>query len=66
MNRPSIERRAQVRAAPVEGNGIRETARLTGVRKPTILRFIEDPGAVCARCQNQHAPDLPGPADPVQ
>ena len=52
-------RPTQVRAAPVEGNGIRETARLAGVRKPTILWFIEDPGAVCARWQNQHAPDAP-------
>ena len=48
MNRLSIEKRAQIVNALVEGNSIRATCRLTGVCKDAVLKLIRDMGAACA------------------
>lgn len=52
MNRLSIQRRAQVIGALIEGNSIRSTARMTGVSKDAILKLIPDMGAACAAFHN--------------
>lgn len=52
MNRLTIEKRAQVVAALVEGNSIRATVRLTGVCKDAVLKLIRDMGATCAAFHN--------------
>jgi len=48
MNKLSTEKRRQVIAALVEGNGIRSTVRMTGVSKNTIAKLLVDLGAACA------------------
>ena len=48
MNQLSIEKRAAVVAALVEGNSLRGTARLTGVARMTIEKLLRDLGAACA------------------
>lgn len=48
MNRLSIERRAQVIGALIEGNSIRSPVRMTGVCKDAVLKLIRDMGAACA------------------
>jgi IS1 family transposase len=45
-------------AALVEGNGIRATARMTGVSKPTILKLLLDLGAACAKYQDATIRDV--------
>jgi IS1 family transposase len=52
MNRLSIQRRAQVIGALIEGNSIRSTARMTGVSKDAILKLIPDMGAACVAFHN--------------
>ena len=52
MNRLSIEKRAQIVNALVEGNSIRATCRLTGACKDAVLKLIRDLGAVCAAFHN--------------
>jgi IS1 family transposase len=52
MNRLSIEKRAQVVNALVEGNSIRATCRLTGVSKDAVLKLIPDMGEACAAFHN--------------
>ena len=53
MNKLSAERRIQVVAALVEGNGIRATARMTDVSKPTILKLLADLGTACTTYQDR-------------
>lgn len=48
MNQLSIEKRAAVVAALVEGNSLRSTARMTGVARMTIEKLLRDLGAACA------------------
>jgi IS1 family transposase len=48
MNKLSGEKRRQVVAALVEGNGIRPTVRMTGVSKNTIAKLIVELGAACS------------------
>jgi IS1 family transposase len=48
MNRLTLEKRAQVVNALVEGNSIRATVRMTGVCKDAVLKLICDFGKVCA------------------
>jgi len=48
MNKLSTEKRRQVVAALVEGNGIRATVRMTGVAKNTIAKLLADLGATCS------------------
>ena len=44
MNRLSLERRAQVVSALVEGNSVRATCRMTGTAKGTVLKLLADVG----------------------
>lgn len=52
MNRLTIEKRAQIVNALVEGNSIRATCRLTGACKDAVLKLIRDMGAACAAFHN--------------
>jgi len=52
MNRLSIERRARVVNALVEGNSIRATCRMTETCKDAVLKLIRDLGAACAAHHN--------------
>jgi IS1 family transposase len=52
MNRLSIERRAQVIAALVEGNSIRSTVRMTGAAKNTVVKLLLDLGEACSEYQD--------------
>lgn len=47
MNKLSTEKRRQVIAALVEGNGIRATVRMTGVSKNTIAKLLVELGDAC-------------------
>ena len=53
MNQLSIDRRARIVTALVEGNGINATARMTGVSTPTILKLLADLGTACAAYQDR-------------
>ena len=53
MNKLSIDRRAKVIAALVEGNSIRATCRITDTAKGTVMRLLVDVGAACAEYQNK-------------
>jgi IS1 family transposase len=53
MNRLSVEKRAKVIAALVEGNSMRATARLCGVNVNTAMWLLEDIGVACAKYQNR-------------
>ncbi len=59
VNKLSAERRAAVLSCLVDGNSIRATTRITGVAKGTILRLLEQAGAVCAAYQDQVLRNLP-------
>ena len=48
MNKLSTEKRRQVVAALVEGNGIRATVRMTGVAKNTIAKLLVELGEACS------------------
>ena len=58
MNRLSIERRAAVVAALVEGNSLRGTARLTGVSRMTIEKLLRDLGTACVAYHDAHVRGL--------
>ena len=58
MNRLSVERRARIIAALVEGNSIRATCRMTDTAKGTVMRLLADVGTACARYQDEHLRDL--------
>ena len=45
-------------AALVEGNGLRATARMTGVARMTVEKLLRDLGAACARYQDEHLRNL--------
>ena len=47
MNRLSVEERAKVVAALVEGNSLRATSRMTGVARMTVEKLLRDLGAAC-------------------
>lgn len=48
MNKLPTAKRTQVVAALVEGNGLRATARMTGVARMTIEKLLRDLGTACA------------------
>src|SRR5437870_12269873 len=48
MNRLSTTQRAQVVRTLVEGNGLRATARITGVARMTVEKLLRDLGVACA------------------
>ena len=58
MNRLTVERRAQVIGALVEGNSIRATCRLTDTAKGTVTRLLTSVGDACARYQNEALANL--------
>jgi IS1 family transposase len=51
MNQLSLERRAAIVRALVEGNSIRATVRLTGASKNTIVKLLVDLGEMCSLYQ---------------
>jgi len=53
MNKLNTEKRRQVIASLVEGNGIRATVRMTGVSKNTIAKLLVELGAVCSEYLNK-------------
>lgn len=46
-------------AAPVEGNSIRSTVRMTDVAKNTVIRLLLEIGSACATFQDQALQNLP-------
>jgi len=59
MNRLSPAKRRQIVAAPVEGNSIRATGRMTGAAKNTVVKLLRDLGTACADYQDRVLRDLP-------
>jgi IS1 family transposase len=53
MNRLSIDERAQILAALVEGNSIRSVCRMLGREKRTVLRLLVEVGTACYRYQDR-------------
>jgi IS1 family transposase len=53
MNRLSIEDRAQLLAALVEGNSIRSVCRMFGREKRTVTRLLVEVGSACYRYQDR-------------
>src|SRR5437016_5352181 len=58
MNRLSIEKRAAITGALVEGNSIRATARMNGVSKDTVVKLLFDLGTACSVYQDTVMRDL--------
>lgn len=58
MNKLSIEKRAQIVAALVEGNSIRATCRMTDTAKGTVIRLLRDVGKACVQYQDEHLKNL--------
>ena len=58
MNKLSTDKRRQVVAALVEGNGIRATVRMTGVSKNTIAKLLVELGAACSEYLNKSLVNL--------
>lgn len=58
MNQLSVERRAAIVRALVEGNSIRATARLTGTSKNTVLKLLVDLGELCSVYQDHKLRDI--------
>lgn len=59
MNKLSVERRARVLSALVEGNSIRATCRMTDTAKGTVLKLLGDAGAACLAFQQARLVHLP-------
>jgi len=53
MRKLSIERRAEIVSALVEGNSIRSICRMTGTAKRTITRLLVELGAACYEYQSR-------------
>lgn len=54
MNRLSVERRAAIIRALIDGNSVRATGRIVGAAKGTILSLLADVGNVCDAYQRSH------------
>ncbi len=54
MNCLSLEKRAQVVSALIEGNSVRATVRMTGICKDTVLKLLVDLGTACASYHDRH------------
>lgn len=59
MNRLTVEKRAQVIAALVEGNSLRSVVRMTGAAMNTVLKLLADVGKACAEYQDKTFRNLP-------
>lgn len=53
MNKLPTERRVQILGMMVEGMSIRAIARMTGVSKNTIVKFLREAGDACAAYQDE-------------
>ena len=58
MNRLDSKRRALVVRALVEGNGLRATARITGVARMTVEKLFRDLGTACAEFHDRTVRNL--------
>ena len=58
MNRLSLEKKARVISALVEGNSVLATCRITNTAKGTVLRLLRDVGRACAEYQDNHLRNL--------
>ena len=59
MNKLSLDRRAAVLSALVEGSSIRATSRMTGASKGAILRLVVEVGEFCSVYQDHTLRNLP-------
>jgi IS1 family transposase len=59
MNRLTIEERARILSALVEGNSIRSVCRMLGVAKRTVTRLLVEVGTACYEYQDRVMRDLP-------
>jgi IS1 family transposase len=59
MNRLSLERRAALIRALVDGNSVRATGRIVGAAKGTILSLLADVGTACDAYQRSRHINLP-------
>jgi len=59
MNRLTIQKRAQILSALVEGTAINAIVRMTGVSKVTILKLLKDVGEACLKFENEALRNLP-------
>jgi IS1 family transposase len=59
MNKLSIERRATVIRALVEGGSLRSVARMTGTDKDTVMRLLVEVGEFCSTYQHHTLVNLP-------
>jgi len=53
MNQLSNQRRGTIVAALIEGNSIRNTVRMTGAAKNTVVKLLVDLGAACSGYQDR-------------
>jgi IS1 family transposase len=58
MNKLSMEERARVVAALVEGNSLRAITRMTGVHRTTVMKLLCDLGRSCSDYQDRTFRDL--------
>ena len=58
MNKLTIEKRAAVISALVEGNSIRATVRMTGAAKNTVVKLLADLGSACRNYHNETVRNL--------
>ena len=66
MNRLDASRRAQVVRCLVEGNGLRATARITGVARMTVEKLFRDLGTACTELHNRTVRNLTSHRIPVR
>ena len=59
MNTLSLQHRAQIVKALVEGNSIRSTARMTGVAINTVVKLLTELGSACLDYQDANLWNLP-------
>jgi hypothetical protein len=58
MNRLTVEERLRVVKAMVEGNSLRDTARVTGAARMTIEKLLRDVSTACALYQDKYLRNL--------
>ena len=58
MNRLSVEKRAQILTALVEGNSLRSASRMTGAAINTVMKLLVDAGLACSEYQDTHLRNL--------
>ena len=58
MNKLSIDDRARIVHALVEGNSLRSTSRMTGIAYNTVLRLLVDVGKACIKLHDENVYDV--------